>query len=407
MIEVMEAMEAVEAIASEKSMNPPLPIFHMGTFSKTLTKYDLLEKRKKENKKKKQKQQKNKGNDQNKSDDTKYKRTILVSQKFTLDKVNSKLIFSYNREDTESMIFRLHMFGGTTKTICNRLIQYKKHCSSQKSTVFYNQFCQEKIWEADYKKLKHWYIVYIRRRFLLKIVLHKFLVSISKKYMRNTDDPCTLMPPVKKIICMDINRRCCYQFDAKSLQKLFMSSIGYNDWLFPLPLALKNPLTNMPFHDGQLISAVQQLRGFNCTSWMIESYIKFMNQKEVFRAIFYVPLTLYGIQDLVRNPTSDTTQELLEEFVESEYEYHNLHTLRLIDVENTIWAIQNMSSAPSLMLYIQKWLKLFQKNETYKLLRSGGLKKHNIEIHIRSYELIKDRQALLELKILRLQNLML
>jgi hypothetical protein len=281
------------------------------------------------------------------------------------------------------------MYGKSIKKIYNVLVSYKKMYMNKLNNPFFNYFCKTDIWEEEYKSIKHWYFINKKRQYLFKTLVVKYLVSLSKKCLRNIDDPCTLLPPVQQIICIDVNQRCYYQFEAKSLQKLFITSIGYNDWLFPEPSPLKNPLTNIPFHNGQLLSIVRQLRFFNRTSWMIESAIKFMNRQEMYKIIFDKPLQMYGIEDVVRNPTSELSVNLIQDFVETEYDHFNLYTKNRRDVISILWAVKERPKN----IYIQKWLHLFKLFETYKIVK-GIIP---TSIRLKSLELMNDKTTLKEL----------
>ena len=363
------------------------PVFHMGV-SKKLTKEELRiwkKKQKEKKRKEKQKQERiqNKMSRYNKSSNY----TIIPCTRH----------FCYIPEASNLAKLLIHMYGNSIKNICNLLASYKKTYINKPNNSFFNKFCKKNTWEDDYKNLKKWYFIYVKRRFLFKTLLLNYLISRSKKCLRNTEDPCTLLPPVQRITCLDVNQRCYYQFEAKSLQKIFITSIGYNDWLFPAPLALKNPLTNIPFHNGQILSIVRQLRFFDRTSWMIESAVKFMNRQERYKNIFNVPLRIYGLEEVVRNPTSDSSLDLMEDFVENEYEYHDLYTNHPSDIVNIIWALKERPNN----IYIQKWLNVFKLFETHKLLK-GMIPR---SIRQKSLELIQNKKLLKELFKDRFRNI--
>jgi hypothetical protein len=265
--------------------------------AKQLEQWKLFQKKLKQtNQKQKQKEQQQK----------KLSKKTTTSNLLTLNPLTWHT--SYIPEAPMFIRLEIYMMNNSIKRAYNMLIAYKTP-----------------IWMNEYKQLKCWYFFHMRRRYLFRILLTMYLSSISKKSMKNIEDPCTLMIPVEKVLCIDVNQRCCYQFEARSLQKMFRSSLGYNDWLFPCPVLLKNPLTNIPFHVGQLVTIVRQLRFFNRTSWMIEAGLRYMGRKDMFRTLFMLPLQFYGIKDIVRNTSSEVAIELFDEFVYNEYEYHGVY----------------------------------------------------------------------------------
>ena len=279
---------------------------------------------------------------------------------------------SYIPDAPISMRLIIQMLNNSIKRVYNMLVAYKTP-----------------IWMNEYKQLKYWYFFHMRRRYLFRTLITMYLSSLSKKTMRNIEDPCTLMIPVEKILCIDVNQRCCYQFEARSIQKMFTSSLGYNDWLFPVPLLLKNPLTNIPFHAGQLVSIIRQLRFFNRTSWMIEAGLKYMSRKDMFRTLFMVPLQLYGIKDIIRNPSSEVAIELFDDFVYNEYEHHGVYMRLKRHYETINWAIKHCISHD----YIQSWLSLFERFEITKLIHNEAME----TIHVKSLELIRNKDPIIDL----------
>ena len=194
------------------------PPFHAGIFNTSTIKNIKSKKRSesiKEKKEKKENEIYNKHNKNNKNKKqknyTKYRNTIVLKKRIL--KLNIRHDhFCYIPEAPEGIQMRIHTFGSSIQQMYNTLLSHKKVYMCQKKTSFTKRLGIRNVWEHDYKNLKKWYFIYKRRRFLFQVLVLKYLVSLSKRSIKNTEDPCTLVNPVQKVVCMDLNRRCSYQF---------------------------------------------------------------------------------------------------------------------------------------------------------------------------------------------------
>lgn len=204
-----------------------------------------------------------------------------------------------------------------------------------------------------------WALIYKRRKVLFQKVLLRWLCARSRTRLLNEDDPCTCSPPVKPIHVMDVANRGIYVFEAASLRNIFQRQLTYDNWLFPCPQPLKNPLTNAPFHEGQLTQIVQQLRILQKTTWQIEAFLRL--GMKAFKTQFHTPLRVIAVQSLSKQRDSEVTLELFEEFVQEMFDdyaavIHNYH------VNTILWLFSRGVQDP----YLEQWFALFQRWQLYE-----------------------------------------
>ena len=121
-------------------------------------------------------------------------------------------------------------------------------------------------------ELSNWIDKEQRVRLAIRRLVNNWFYKKYSKRCLNENDPWTLYPPTNPIVIFDSKCRGYYQFEANSLKLHIEKSLEYSQWLFPTPYAPKNPLTNLPFHDGQLSIILSGLRKQGYGSWKIEAY---------------------------------------------------------------------------------------------------------------------------------------
>jgi hypothetical protein len=232
-----------------------------------------------------------------------------------------------------------------------------------------------------------------------RLVNHWFYKKYSKRCL-NENDPWTLCPPTNPIILFDSKCRGYYQFEANSLKLHIEKSLEYSQWLFPTPYAPKNPLTNLPFHDGQLNIILSGLRAQGYGSWKIEAYKASNWNLKQFQTDNAIQLRLHAINQLVKYP-NDELYELLEEFIEDQYKENDLSKKKTLVIIK--WAVRSMLDND----YMQKWLKLFHDYHKLKY-------RYNIQsaedlvlqsIYVRSMQLFYDHDSISILANKRLKEL--
>jgi len=86
------------------------------------------------------------------------------------------------------------------------------------------------------------------------------------------------------------------------------------------------------------------------------------------KAHFKAPLSIYGIHEIVRNPSSETTIELMKDFIYDEFVANNATIKKHKMIVPLVWAVENISSNP----YIQEWLEYFKRRKIYDILSHNG-----------------------------------
>lgn len=228
---------------------------------------------------------------------------------------------------------------------------------------------------------------------------------LYKKYKNrylNTEDPATLCEPIKPIQFFDGRLRGTYTFEATTLKKHIEGSLSYAEWLVPYPKPPMNPLTNIPFTKAQLSKILDDMRSYRIGSWMFEAYRRLEFILPIFREIFMVPVKIRALEDMVRNPTNETTIELVTEFVEDEFESGEIPFTTHLDIIK--WAIEKMSEHP----YIKEWLNLYHSYTSSVILYGTNIDKINdieLDVHNSAMELFERHETILEIGRLRLKSM--
>jgi hypothetical protein len=219
--------------------------------------------------------------------------------------------------------------------------------------------------QYQFEELRTWF----RKEHLLR---NKFNTLLRKWRERryhnrklNTEDPSTLCEPEVPIEVYDAKSRGKYIFEASALKRQVDSQLGNNKWMFPEPAVPRNPLTNMEFNLGQLLSLHKQLKANGETSWMLEGFAAANYSITDFFVVHKTALKLHALEDLVRNPADEDLCELVEEFVDDEYHQHRFKTRAKL---TTIWwALNKKYSDP----YIRQWHYLY-RDYMKKLILHGN-----------------------------------
>lgn len=190
---------------------------------------------------------------------------------------------------------------------------------------------------------------------------------LRKRYesrMLNTEDPATLAEPEKPILIFDSKARGSYVFEASTIKRQFEENLGYCKWLVSEPHAPKNPLTNLHFHTGQVTEIFRQLSIYGMSSWILEGFKSHHYDLQDFLETFRQPLRMRIVEHCRKNPTCEDTQEFVEEFMEDEFEYHDIHYKSTLTILK--WALKHKTD----LKYIRSWIDVWA--EYYKILVVHG-----------------------------------
>lgn len=208
--------------------------------------------------------------------------------------------------------------------------------------------------ESQFQELRTWF----RKEHLLRnkfnTLLRKWREKRYSKRMLNTEDPSTLCEPEEPIEIYDAKSRGKYVFEASALKRQVDAQLGNSKWMFPEPTVPRNPLTNMEFSLGQLLSLHTQLKAKGYTSWMLEAFAEAKYEIPEFFSVHKTALKLHSLNDLIAHPSDEDLCELLEDFVEDEYAHHKL--MQRAKLTTLFWALDKKYADP----YIREWHFLYR-----------------------------------------------
>jgi hypothetical protein len=292
--------------------------------------------------------------------------------------MNVKIIFSQNKYNLKA------------RTKYKERVERRIKTYRDKNSIFLP------IFEEEYNSLSMWMNKERKVRTYMKILFSKWLQRKCKNRLLNTEDPCTLSPPVKPIKFFDPACRGFYQFEAISLKKQFESALQYSEWLFPKPSHPKNPLTNISFNEGQSILIIDSLRKYGYGSWFIEAYRNVRWNISHFTKDNSTSLKINSITQLCKNPNHETV-EFLDEFIVNQFEANDLNNLPM---KATLrWAIKNKLDDD----YMKRWLNLMKDYYVIKY-RNNITDDNNTKlnaIYVRSMQLFDNVEKIEEFRCAR------
>lgn len=246
---------------------------------------------------------------------------------------------------------------------------------------------------------------YIRKERELKWKF-KRLVSIwlYKKYatkLFNTEDPVTLMEPEKPILLFIPNQRGTYIFELSSITKAINTSLVSHEYLFPRSSMPRNPLTNIPFTEAQLVELIRCIRCYGKSSWAIEGFREHNFIIPKFKLKFHNTIQHNALKEYLKS-NSDEAYEHFTDFIEWAYDLLDLEVP--IAVALLKWTARNYPKDK----IIQRWKTLYRDyysiNITYPALSMMDAKYDRVKMEMEL--LINNRLEIQRLANLRLQNIM-
>ncbi len=258
------------------------------------------------------------------------------------------------------------------------------------------------ILKEDLELKEKWFQIESRCITAFRSLVALWLYKKYSKRQLNTEDPATLCEPTKPIQIFDGIVRGMYVFEAVTLKKHIEGALSYAEWLVPYPKPPTNPLTNIPFTKAQLLKILDDMRSYRIGSWIFEAYRRLEFIVPIFREIFMVPVKIRALEDMIRNPTSENTIELVTEFVQEEFDSGEIPFTTHLEIIK--WAIEKMPEHP----YIQEWMTLYHSYTSSVILHGANIDKINdieIDIHNSAMELFERHDQILELGRLRLKSM--
>ena len=187
-------------------------------------------------------------------------------------------------------------------------------------------------WNTMYTELLEKYALNMRIRWAFKRLLNRFLAK--KIQQKNEVDPVTLELPKKSVELVDISNRVKYLFEASSLLYDFHTRLLSHEEFFPMPLRLRNPLTNQELTYSQQFSIYSQLRSKGEMIWSLECLRDACFDMYIFTRDNNRKLKLHALRDSLQS--KDSVYILLD-FIESQHDYHDMR----FDAPTYRWALSN------------------------------------------------------------------
>lgn len=231
-------------------------------------------------------------------------------------------------------------------------------------------------------------------------------IWLRKRYgsrMLNTEDPATMAEPDKPILIFDSKARGSYVFEASTMKRQLEENLGYCKWLVSEPQAPKNPLTNLRFHTGQITEIFRQLAIYGSSSWILEGFKEHHYNLNDFLEFFRHSLRMRTVEHCRKNPICEDTQEFVEEFIEDEFEYHDIHYNSTLTILK--WALKNKTE----LKYVQTWINVWAEYYKMVILHGEETIRDNPRLidftHDMSYDLFQNMAMIQKLGRMRLEAL--
>lgn len=196
-----------------------------------------------------------------------------------------------------------------------------------------------------------------RNQFLRTVFKRLAQLWLYKRYRGrylNTIDVATLEEPKKAIEVYNAKAKGTYVFEAASIRRSIQDDLSFTDWLFPDPQLPKNPWTNCPFTTAQLIRIMHELYRYQMSSHFLESFRACKWDLLEYSVRYKVPIKIDGLKNMIRNKTSEEYTELICEFIEDEFEYHDIEFASHLIILK--WAAVHTPTDP----YMAHWATQFE-----------------------------------------------
>ncbi len=195
-------------------------------------------------------------------------------------------------------------------------------------------------------------------RFQMRRIVYLWHQKRYRHRLLNTEDPGTMSEPEHPIILYDSRARGHYVFEASTLKRQLEENLAYCKWLVPEPMKPKNPLTNLPFHPGQLSEILRQLTCMGKSSWILEGYKEHKHDLTDFLETFRQPLQIRAVENCRKNPTSEDTLDFVGEFIEDEFDYHDIPLTSTLTILK--WALEHKADTKYMQSWIQAWAEYYK-----------------------------------------------
>ncbi len=202
----------------------------------------------------------------------------------------------------------------------------------------------------------------IRRRFSRFVALYR--LHRMRRRPLNNDDPATLSPPRTPIVLHDWTAKGVWCFEAASLRDHISAELSHVSYGFPKSLPPRNPLTNLPFTYGQLLSVRRQLCALGKTNSIIEGFYELNFKVGVYQSVYWKAIQLRAFERSYADERGDEFREKFREFFTE-----LVYTLIKMDMRAQIdelfhWAVGRAVGMP----YMQEWKGIYRQYQLTEIL---------------------------------------
>lgn len=162
-----------------------------------------------------------------------------------------------------------------------------------------------------------------RSRFLFRKLLQAW--RFRKLRSVNSEDPVTLYPPKQSVWIVDWHQKSKYVFEASTLMRDITMRLLEHDGFFEDPQSPRNPFTNIPLTQSQMISVWNQLSSTSIyPSAVFSEFRRVRFNIATFFLEYATPLQLHAFRQTMRDPTHIDYQERLIDFIEYAYDQESI-----------------------------------------------------------------------------------
>jgi hypothetical protein len=203
------------------------------------------------------------------------------------------------------------------------LRQERDYIQSVTTTTFYNFINTNRSVQSEQRKYLRLACTKIRRlRGIFCRFLHRWRVSRLRP--TNTEDFFTLEVPKDPIRIVSWVSRSTAVFEASSLMRDITERLMHHDGVFESPQLPRNPFTNLPFTQAQIISVWNQLAASKSTaSSAFTNYRQTRWNLHKFSSEYSVPLQVHALRKTMLNTSHYDYKEKMLDFIQYCYDAHD------------------------------------------------------------------------------------
>lgn len=212
-----------------------------------------------------------------------------------------------------------------------------------------------------------------RLRWIFKRFLNKWRFQNAKRV--NDIDFCTLEAFKIPVFLMNFPKKTLHTFEADSILSDIHKKLLQHSGQIPTPIAPRNPYTNEPFTQSQLIHLFSQLKEKGRTRWTLELFRKYKFNMEQFILYERKNLRIHALKSMLSSLKEWDGLDLMVDFIETHHLEHNASFSKNL----YIWSIMNIEDDPR----ISEWIRLCREYHMRDILTDDPEEKEILFAEIR------------------------